>query len=370
MRAQMNAVFEHEVRKWVDAWIRRNGSAYPDVPADAEALLRQISQKFPAHVPLRIGFALHTGALVTDTRDGRGYFLGRPGDQRSHTMLGHTERTRLWAASEMFVHMSEFAALAIMARRHPELEVMIEDDDMDLTVRLRGKLIAYVEVKYEKRSAQRLVDALKAMQGVHVPPIEGPRKGIADEVKKANYMLGQDLADDVSFAVRAGGDADDPIYEACFVARLDRSSRTFTFEELCDPVPLHVELAMTTEPRLRAQACLAWHLERGAGVLLGRGRHGDYVAYRDHAGATLVVVGAERRGSVYTYLPSLAPDELARFEECLRNHDLTLGDIGSGKGHRIWKHVDGKAFILTDENLARRLGKALGKLIGRTGQER
>lgn len=235
---------------------------------------------------------------------------------------------------------------------------------MDLTVRDQKKgLLAYIETKTTRAAAKRLVDALEDLSGKPIPKLPTNKRGVRDGVKKMDYLLEDATAGTVAFAVRAPGDGSEPIYERAFLASVEHDARTVTLKDLSDPVPLHVELSLTSVDHRRAQACLLWNIERSGAVMLRRGSNGDYLAYRD-TDATRVLVGGEARGSVYTALEALDAAELAAFDACLRDEGFMLGNIESGRNSRIWKRCEGgKGLILTDEDVARRLGAKLGAVL-------
>ncbi len=327
-------------------------------------------------IPLRLASALHRGALVTEREDPsnpepdkkRGHFVGPPG-MRKHQMLT-THAGRVWPCWEMFVHMAEYGSLQAMASEHEALDLRIEDDQMDLTVRVTGNLVAYVEVKHDADEASRL---LGRMQSPEPGDLElrrayleetADRRAIPDAIKKAGYLLRSSMGrpatlPPIAFGVRAGG-ADDA---RTFLVRPDPHTMELAFDEITGPLPLHVELAVEQDPHRRAQAYLAWTLQRQSRVLLRRGTHGNYVVYSGTAESTPIAVGFERRGSVYTELDAFDDAQRSKLNDLLSRHGLTLGDTSTGK-HRLWKSLaSNQAFILEDETLARELGAGIAQVL-------
>jgi hypothetical protein len=379
MRVKLDDLFNEHVRRWVESWAAAN----PQHEADADLLVGGegtrgiLWERLPPDVPLRLASALHRKALVTELEDPpasnptsrRGHFIGPPG-MAKHQMLTNHEG-RAWPCWEMFVHMAEYGSLHAMATEYDALDLQIEDDLMDLTVRTDGALIAYTEVKRKVDEARSLIDGMRNpragdlelrrayLQGEITP------RAVPDAIKKAGYLLRASkdrpaTLPPIAFAVRAGGPED----ALTFLVRPDHHTMEIVFEVAKDPLPLHVERSVQTDPHRRAQACLAWTLQRQSCVLLRRGKHGNYVIYNGTTESTPIAVAFERKGAVYSELHAFTDAQREAMVRMLTRHGVTLGDTSTGKHHRMWKNAtSNNLFILDDEALARQLGDDLAEVL-------
>jgi hypothetical protein len=336
MQKNMAEVFDSHVRRWAAAWGARDVNAGCD--ADPVRLLGLLRERLPADVPARFGAALHRKALAT-----QGDRVGLPGGAAHQILTKHNNAA--WPCWEMFVHWAEYAAFEATARIYPDLEVLVEDADMDITVRRGGVLVAYSEVKEKGSEARRLVERLLMLEGADIEE-RLPGTSPPDEIKKANYLLKERPPGPVLFAVRAGGTGGDAVFEKSFEVTVG-PGRRLSFSPRSLPLPLLLEQALLHDEHQRAIAELVWQVQRSCpDTWVNRGTKGTYVLYRTVGGTSPILIGSESSGSLYTELPALAPDELTEFEKLLSGHRIELGDTSSRSGHRMWKTFEGQHPVL------------------------
>ncbi|MCA9718204.1 MAG: hypothetical protein KC468_26265 [Myxococcales bacterium] len=356
MKTKMSEVFVTHVNRWLAARERR----YPDHRVDHDEFLDLLYKRLSPDIPRRLGAALHRGYLAEDPIPGRGYFIGAT-PQNTHPMLRQSngKAAPCW---EMFVHMAEYGSLRTLAEHVDGLAVCIEDNRMDLTVRQRGVLLAYVEVKEDAKVAERLVRAMLAPSDA----FNCSASTRADADKKTTYIF--DAAAraggscDLAFAVRASGGKSNPIFDERYVVRVDESSRTLNFTRLELPIPIYLELQFAQSELDRARTRVAWTIERArADVWLSRGeKRGIYNLYRSTSTGEHILVGMQSDGRVYTEPAALEGLNRSRFDAKLAEVGVQLG---AGEKWTYWKTVDGAGFVLREsqsEQIAQMLLAGLG----------
>ena len=103
------------------------------------------------------------------------------------------------------------------------------------------------------------------------------------------------------------------------------------------------------DPVLRVQAVLAWTLLHQSNVAIRRGKFGNYIVYNSSRQPNFIVVGGERRGSLYSFPRAYTSHQCRDLEDRLRaKHEIVFNEPFRGSQHRIWMDLrTNRAVLLT-----------------------